>query len=104
MKKVKEKTKVKSKPKTKDIVDVEKLAHEITYSSLTDKDGEFIKSTIGADDFKNGVVCGYNRALKDNVAKKWSDEDLKKALTGSNFKLLDDISSDKIDKMGNEKI
>lgn len=47
-------------------VDVEKLAKELTYKDYTDENGEFIRSTIGADDYKNGIIRGYNQCLQDN--------------------------------------
>lgn len=44
---------------------IEKMAHELTMRALTDDNGEFVHSTIGAEDFKNGVICGYKKAIKD---------------------------------------
>ena len=48
-------------------VDVENLARELTYKDYTDKDGEFIRSTIGASDYTAGIVRGYNYALQKNT-------------------------------------
>lgn len=59
-------------------VDVKKLARELTYKDYTDEKGEFIKSTIGADDYTNGIVRGYNKALRDNADKKFTLDDMNK--------------------------
>ena len=57
---------------------VEDKAYLVMMNYLTDgnPEGDFKHSTIGADDNKNWWIAGYKAAS----AKKWSDEDIEKAI------------------------
>jgi hypothetical protein len=60
------------------VVNVENLADEIIINHLTEgnPDGDFKKSTIGAEDNKNWFKIGFNRAMELNKDKLFTIEDI----------------------------
>jgi hypothetical protein len=63
--------------------------------------GEFIKSTIGADEFTRGIIVGYNQALKDN-AKQYSEVKLGEIFTveGKKYMITKPSTPNKVNEHG----